>query len=54
LADLYLLALGSLVSDLGALIEPLEAVTCYTAVVNEEIDPHRPRRGDEAVALLVA
>ena len=37
MADLYLLALGSLVSDLGALIEPLEAVTCYTAVVNEEI-----------------
>src|SRR5215212_5103028 len=32
-----LLALGSLVGDLGTLIEALEAVTRYTTVVHEEV-----------------
>src|SRR5215203_5539817 len=48
-----LLALGSLVRDLGALIEALEAVAGYTRVVNEEIITALVG-GDEAVALLVA
>src|SRR5215211_5755065 len=47
-----LLALSSLVRDLGALIEALEAVTRYTAEVNEEVLATLIR-GDEAVALIV-
>src|SRR5215204_1107532 len=47
-----LLALGSLVGDLGTLIEALEAVTCYTTVVNEEITTALVG-GDEAVAFIV-
>src|SRR5918993_1434648 len=47
-----LLALGSLVGDLGTLLKALEAVTCYTAVVNEEIITALVG-GDEAVALIV-
>src|SRR5215218_1715701 len=47
-----LLALGSLVRDLGTLIEALEAVAGYTRVVHEEIITALVG-GDEAVALLV-
>src|SRR5687768_4995669 len=47
-----LLALSSLVSNLGALIEALEAVTRYARVVNEEVLATLVG-GDEAVALLV-
>src|SRR5215207_10916267 len=47
-----LLALGSLIGDLGALIEALEAVAGYTRVVHEEIITALVG-GDEAVALLV-
>src|SRR5215207_10639708 len=47
-----LLALGSLVGDLGTLIEALVAVTRYTAVVHEEVLSTLVW-GDEAVALLV-
>src|SRR5918995_461351 len=48
-----LLALGSLIRDLGTLIEALEAVTRYARVVHEEILTTLVG-GDEAVALLVA
>jgi hypothetical protein len=44
--------LGSLVRDLGALIEALKAVAGYTRVVHEEIITALVG-GDEAVALLV-
>src|SRR5215211_5870112 len=44
--------LGSLVGDLGTLIEALEAVTCYTTVVHEEILTALVG-GDEAVAFIV-
>src|SRR5215203_1565389 len=44
--------LGSLVGDLGALIEALEAVTRYTTVVHEEILATLVG-GDEAVAFIV-
>src|SRR5215211_148302 len=47
-----LLALGSLVGDLGTLIEALEAVASYTTVVHEEIITALVG-GDEAVAFLV-
>jgi len=47
-----LLASGSLVRDLGVLIEVLEAVTCYTRMVNEEILTALVG-GDEAVAFIV-
>src|SRR5215218_1105408 len=47
-----LLALGSLVGDLGALLETLEAVTHYARVVHEEVLVTLIR-GDEAVAFLV-
>src|SRR5215216_2076362 len=47
-----LLALGSLVGDLGTLLKTLEAVTCYTAVVHEEILTALVG-GDEAVAFIV-
>src|SRR5215207_6599502 len=47
-----LLALGSLVGDLGALIEALEAVACYTRVVNEEVLATLIG-GDESVAFIV-
>jgi hypothetical protein len=47
-----LLALGSLIRDLGALLKALEAVAGYTAVVHEEVLATLIR-GDEAVALLV-
>src|SRR5215204_7770846 len=47
-----LLALGSLVRDLGALIEALEAVTRNACVVHEKVLATLIR-GDEAVALLV-
>src|ERR671912_2441578 len=47
-----LLALGSLVGDLGALLKALEAVTRYARVVHEEVLATLIR-GDEAVALLV-
>src|ERR687897_1508724 len=46
------LALSSLVRDLGALIEALEAVTRYARVVNEEVLATLVG-GDEAVALIV-
>src|SRR5215213_316214 len=45
-------ALGLLVSDLGALIEALVAVTRYTAVVHENVLATLIR-GDEAVAFLI-
>src|ERR671921_2869665 len=47
-----LLALGSLVRDLGALLKALEAVTRYARVVHEEVFTPVVW-GDEAVALLV-
>src|ERR671921_323920 len=47
-----LLALGSLVGDLGALIEALEAVTRYARVVHEEVLATLVR-GDEPVAFIV-
>src|SRR5215218_8246717 len=47
-----LLALGSLVGDLGALIEALEAVASYTRMVHEEILTTLVG-GDEAVALII-
>src|SRR5215207_10866979 len=47
-----LLALGSLVGDLGTLLKALEAVTRYARVVHEEVLATLIR-GDEAVALLV-
>src|SRR5215207_4312821 len=45
-------ALGSLVGDLGTLIEALEAVTHYTAVVDEDVLATLIG-GDEAVAFIV-
>src|SRR5215207_703828 len=48
-----LLALGSLVGDLGTLLKTPEAVACYTTVVNKEIITALVG-GDEAVALIVA
>src|SRR5215207_1940779 len=47
-----LLALGSLVGDLGALIEALEAVACYARMVHEEILTTLVG-GDEAIAFIV-
>src|SRR5687768_6564183 len=47
-----LLALGSLVRDLGALLKALEAVTRYARMVHEEVLATLIR-GDEAVALIV-
>jgi hypothetical protein len=46
------LALGLLVRDLGALVEALEAVTRYTAVVHEKVLATLVW-SDEAVTLLV-
>src|SRR5215211_3813996 len=47
-----LLALGRLVGDLGALLKALEAVACYTRMVNEEVLATLVG-GDEAVAFIV-
>src|ERR671913_1808858 len=47
-----LLALGSLVGDLGTLIEALEAVADYTRMVHEEVLAALVG-GDEAVAFIV-
>src|SRR5215218_5783672 len=45
-------ALGLLVGDLGALIEALEAITRYTAVMDEDVLATLIR-GDEAVAFII-